>query len=110
MIVTFRSKAAGELIMLGQHALPLMQAAGKTTETLQEDRGVFTTEQLAGAISGIESAIDTARDPHFNEDDPEQAERARQYVGLAQRAHPLLEMLAKAQAKGVAVMWEISGR
>ena len=110
MIVTFRSKATGELIMMGQHAMPLLQAAGKTVDTLQQARGVFTADQLDGAITGIERAIDTSKDPDFNEDDPEQAARAQQYVGLRQRAHPLLDMLAKAQAKGVDVMWEVSGK
>lgn len=110
MIVTFRSKAAGELIMLGQHAKPLMQAAGKSDEILKEPRGVFTAAQLADAIAGIERAIDVSKDPDFNEDDPEQAARAQQYVGLRQRAHPLLDMLAKAKAKGVDVVWEVSGK
>ncbi len=110
MIVTFRSKASGELIMMGQHAMPLLQAAGKTDETVQGARGVFTADQLASAIAGIERAIDSTQDPDFNEDDPEQAARALQYVGLRQRAHPLLDMLGKAQAKGVDVMWEVSGK
>lgn len=110
MIVTFRSKAAGELIMLGQHALPLLEAAGKTVETTQQARGVFTPDQLDSAIAGIERAIDTSKDPEFDEDDPQQAARAQQYVGLGTRAHPLLEMLNKARAKGVDVMWEASGK
>jgi hypothetical protein len=110
MIVTFRSKAAGELIMLGQHAKPLMQAAGKSEEILTEPRGVFTAAQLADAIAGIERAIDVSKDPDFNEDDPEQAARAQQYVGLRQRAHPLLDMLTKAKTKGVDVMWEVTGK
>lgn len=110
MIVTFRSKATGELIMLGHHAKPLMQAAGKPEEILQEPRGVFTAAQLDDAIAGIERAIDVSKDPNFNEDDPEQAARAQQYVGLRQRAHPLLDMLSKARTKGVDVVWEVSGK
>ena len=110
MIVTFRTKAAGELIMLGQHALPLLEAAGKTTDTLNDPRGVFTPEQLPAAIRGIEHAVSIAKEPKFNEDDPAEAAKAKQHVALRQRAYPLLELLQKAQNKGVDVMWEISGR
>jgi len=110
MIVTFRTKATGELIMLGQHALPLLEAAGKSRETLQEERGVFTPEQLPVAIEGIERAINAAREPKFDEDDPAQAAMAKEFVALRQRAFPLLDLLRKAAAKGVDVMWEISGR
>lgn len=110
MIVTFRTKATGELIMLGQHALPLMEAAGKSRETLQQDRGVFTPEQLPAAIEGIERAISQTREPQFDEDDPAQAEKAKEHVALRQRAYPLLDLLRKSEAKGVEVMWEINGR
>lgn len=110
MIFTFRSKATGELIMLGEHAKPLLKAAGKTDETLQQSRGVFTPEQLASAVAGIERAIHGEQAPSFNEDDPVQAAQARQYVSLKQRAQPLLDMLKKADARQVDVMWEIGGR
>src|SRR5690606_23105622 len=106
MIYTFRSKAVGELIMLSQHAQPLLEAAGKSAETARQERGVFTPEQLGAAIGGIERAIRASDDPDFNEDDPEQAARAKQYVSLAQRAQPLLEMLDKANRKQVDVVWQ----
>lgn len=109
MIYTFRSKATGELIMLAQHARPLLEAAGKTSDIAQQQRGVFTPAQLPDAIAGIERAIRASDDPEFNEDDPEQAARARQYVSLAQRAQPLLDMLSKAERKNVDVLWETSG-
>lgn len=109
MIYTFRSKATGELIMLAQHAQPLLEAAGKTRDTATQQRGVFTAEQLAAAITGIERAIHASADPDFNEDDPEQAAKARQYVSLGQRAQPLLDMLRKAERKNVDVLWETSG-
>lgn len=108
MIFTFRTKATGELIMLSQHAQPLLEMAGKALDISMEPQGVFTPEQLPAAIAGIEAALRAAEDPDFDEDDPEEAERARQYVGLGQRAFPLLDMLRKAQAKDVNVTWESS--
>ncbi len=110
MLLTFRSKATGELFMLGEHAIPLLRAAGKSEDTVREARGVFTAEQLPAAIAGIERALRGDQDPDFNEDDPVEAAHARQYVSLKQRAQPLLDMLTKANAKGVDVMWETGGR
>ncbi|GAA5237099.1 DUF1840 domain-containing protein [Verticiella sediminum] len=110
MIYTFRSKATGEFIMLGEHAKPLLKAAGKSGDTVAEARGVFTPEQLPAAIAGIERAIGQSSEPAFDEDDPKERAQAQQYVSLRQRAQPLLDMLRKALDKGVDVMWEVSGR
>lgn len=106
MLYTFRSKAAGEIVMLPRHARPLLEAAGKLPEVAREPRGVFTVEQLDEAIQRLEQLIAGTPPVTFNEDDPEERERARQYVGLDQRAFPVLDMLRKARAQGVDVMWE----
>ena len=106
MIITFRSKAAGEVIMLGQHAKPLLELAGKVVGDTLEKRGVFTPEQLPDAIARIERALNAEKDPNFDEDDPAQAARAAQYVGLRQRAFPLLDLLRRSEQKKVNVTWE----
>jgi hypothetical protein len=106
MIVTFRSKAAGDIIMLGEHAKPLLELAGKSFDGALDTRGVFMPEQLADAIGRIEKALGLQKDPAFNGDDPAQAEQAARYVSLRQRAFPLLDMLRQAQAKNVNVTWE----
>jgi hypothetical protein len=106
MVVTFRSKAAGEVIMLGEHAKMVLELAGKALGDTLPARGVFTPEQLPAAIAGIERAVSREKDPNFDEDDPEEAAMARQYVGLGQRAFPLLDLLRRANAKGVNVTWE----
>lgn len=110
MIYTFRSKAAGEFIMLGQHAKLLLKAAGKSDDTIADERGVFTPDQLAQAIAGLERAIGLSSDPEFDEDNPRDAALAQQYVSLRQRAQPMLDMLRRARDKNVDVMWEVSGR
>lgn len=106
MIFTFRSKAASELIMLGQHAVPVLEIAGKSIGGEVEKKGVFTPEQVPDAIARLERALGTEQAPAFDEDDPAQAEKAAQYVGLKQRAFPLLDMLRAAQKKNVNVTWE----
>lgn len=109
MLYTFRSKAAGEVLMLPIHARPLLEAAGKLPEVARQPRGVFTAEQLDDAIARLQARIATSPVPNFNEDDPDDMARAKQYVGLEQRAFPLLNMLRLARDKGVDVMWEYTG-
>lgn len=109
MLYSFRSEASGEVLMLPRHARPLLEAAGKLPEVAREPRGVFTIEQLDDAIHRLEQLIAGVQPLQFDEDDPEERERARQYVGLDQRAFPVLDMLRKARAQGVEVMWEYQG-
>lgn len=107
MLITFRSKHAGDVLMLSEHAAPLLAAAGKTLGTPFPERGIFTQDQLAPAIAGITEAI--AQSPAVQEDPDEDAlpvHAIAQPVGLKQRAFPLLDMLRKTQAAGGEVSWE----
>lgn len=111
MLIVFRSKSAGDVLMLSQHALPVLQAAGKVSGAEVPERGVFTAAQLDAAISGIEDAMRLSDEPpeHSEEDlarQPDLAHPMRQPVGFRQRAYPLLEMLRAARQHGHDVMWE----
>jgi len=106
MLLTFRSKAAADVLMLSEHALVLLRAAGKSVDPVPE-RGVFTPEQLPAAISGIERAIALAPAPDEQEDeDQPKPHPVSEPVSLQRRAYPLLDMLRRAQEKGVDVVWE----
>ena len=111
MLVTFKSKVSADVLMLSEHALPLLNAAGKQLTEVPE-RGVFTNAQLAGAIAGLEKAISASEpvphdppDSDLDRDEPPVHPISRP-VGLDQRAFPLLDVMRKAQASGDDVMWE----
>src|SRR5690554_6336772 len=115
MLIVFHSKAASDVLMLVEHAQPVLQAAGKDVSNGVPERGVFTPEQLAGAIRGIEAAEsdhpthDHDADEHDHEnEDQEKPHPINRAVGFRQRAYPLLAMLREAQSKGMAVTWEPS--
>lgn len=112
MLMTFRSKAAGEIVMLAQHAQPILEIAGKLKEVSLEPQGVFTPEQLPAAIQRLEAAFVAEPEPETeeapsNSHDDDEDEKPKQYdwVGLRQRAYPLLEMLKAANAAQVNVTW-----
>lgn len=111
MLISFRSKAGSEVLMLSDHAAPLLKAAGKSLPDGFPERGVFTPDQLPQAIAGIEKAVALApkhpedQDKDSDPDAPATHPMSRP-VGLQQRAYPLLDLMKKAQDKGVNVTWE----
>jgi hypothetical protein len=106
MLISFRSKAGAEVLMLSDDAAPLLRAAGKSLPDHFPERGVFVPDQLEPAIAGIQKAVALAHEhPETHEHDPD-ALHAHPMVGLQQRAYPLLDLMKKAQAKGVNVTWE----
>ncbi len=111
MLIVFRSKAAGDILMLSQHALPVLQAVGKASGDQVPERGIFTHAQLQKAIDDLEHAIGLSEDPAEPtekelERQPDLAHPMRKPVGFRQRAFPLLEMLRAALKQGHDVMWE----
>jgi hypothetical protein len=107
MLVTFSSKAAADVLMLSEHAKPILRIAGIMVEDPFPVRGVFSTERLPVAIARIEHAM--APPPAHDDDDNESWSKPNpmsQHVGLKQRAYPLLELLVKANKAGVPVTWE----
>lgn len=107
MLITFRSKSSGEVLMLGKDALQVLKAMGRTYETMPE-QGVITHEQLAPAIANLERAMhsDKVENPipsyededRLKENDEEKPHPVQEPVNLARRAYPLLEMMKAAQA------------
>jgi hypothetical protein len=108
MLISFRSKAGAEVLMLSDHAKPLLRAAGKSVPDAFPERGVFTPGQLGPAIAGIEKAVALAPEhPEDHEDDTHAPKHSMaRPVGMQQRAYPLLDLMRKALAKGVDVTWE----
>jgi hypothetical protein len=111
MLVVFHSKAAAEVLMFSQHALPILKAAGKPyTDTLPE-RGVITRDQLDAAIKGIERAISDDTESDFPDNNDKDNNDAREHpiaqpVSFRRRAFPLLAMLRLSREHDADVIWE----
>lgn len=111
-LVVFRSKAAGEIFMFAETARRILQIIGKP----DAPRGVISAEQIGDALARLTAAIEEEKEQiRQAREAAEQAQRrgeataepAEQPITLAQRAHPLLEMLRAAQKKGVDVTWGV---
>jgi len=110
MLVTFSSKVDADVLMMADHAKMVLKAAGKDISEKIPERGVFTAEQLDGAISKIEHAISNEEPmPEPDEDDEvEETKKTKEFVLLQQRAYPLLAMMRKAKLAQESIMWETS--
>lgn len=109
MLIIFKSKAAGDVMMFGDVAHSLMEIMGKDPG----DKGIVTVEQLPDAIARLKAAVaqDKAERPVADhgervfEKTPEGGKR--EHVSLARRAVPLIELLEFSLKEGEPVVWGV---
>jgi uncharacterized protein DUF1840 len=107
MIYKFKSKAAGDLIMLQPHGDALLRVLGREPA----DQGIIEPAAMDAAIAAIQAAI--------AEDERERAEAERdaaaqgrklpprQGIAPRQRYWPMIEMLRRAQQAGQPIVWGV---
>jgi hypothetical protein len=113
MLVTFKSKAAAEVLMYEEHAKRILDLLGKDVK-----RGVITAAETGAAIARLEAEIEQSKlhsaseniqrdiDAHHGAGDDNDHEPVSA-VSFATRSYPLLEMLRAAQKNGQVVAWGI---
>ncbi len=102
MIYKFRSKATGDLIMLGPQGDQLMRLLGREPAA----RGIIEPAAMAAAIAALEAAVAAEATPAPPADEAAEAAAEKQ-VSLRQRVWPMVEMLRRAQAAEVPVVWGV---
>jgi hypothetical protein len=114
MLVTFKSKAAAEVVMYEVHAKPLLELINKDVKI-----GVITAAEAAHAVAKLEEAVgeskihptteEVKRDvvAHHGDAGSDNDHEPSQHVSFATRAYPLLEMLRAAQKGGNDVLWGV---
>ncbi|RJG04814.1 DUF1840 domain-containing protein [Noviherbaspirillum cavernae] len=114
MLVTFKSKAAADVLMYEEHAKRILDLLHKDVS-----KGILTAAELPDAIARLEAEIAeskkhpeleaTQRDSDTRDgdaDDDNEQERAKT-VSFSTRAYPLLEMMRAAQRDNRDVMWGV---
>jgi hypothetical protein len=103
MIYKFKSKAAGDVIMLGHNGDQVLRIIGKEPAP----KGILEPDAMPAAIKAIEQAIaedDAARQQEADEDGKAPA---RDSISLRQRAWPLVEMMKRAHGAGQDIVWGV---
>lgn len=98
----FKSKATGDLILMGEIGDSILRIIGKTPS----EKGILQAAALPAAISAIQSAIALA------ESEPEHSvaeatDSGPDEVGLRRHAWPLLEMMKSAHSSDEAIAWGV---
>lgn len=114
MLVTFKSKAAAEVMMYEEHAKRILDLLHKDVK-----QGIITAAEAPQAIATLEEEIaESKRHPaseevqrdvtaHHGEDVEDNEHEPVEFVSFATRTYPLLEMLRAAQREHSAVMWGV---
>jgi hypothetical protein len=107
MIYKFKSKAAGDVIMMGPAGDQLLRSIGKEPAA----QGILETAAMPAALAAIEQAIaaeEAARAQAEQEAAAEGRKLApREGVTLRQRVWPMVEMIKRAQADGQDIVWGV---
>jgi hypothetical protein len=107
MLYKFKSKAAGDLIMLEPNGRRVLEIIGKDAGP----KGIVLPEEMPGAISALESAIarEEADQKTAVEDAKAQGKVAPRFdaVSLRQRALPFMDMLKRASQAGKEIVWGV---
>lgn len=107
MIYKFKSKAAGDVIMMGPSGDHVLRIIGKTPAP----QGIIEPAAMPAAISAIEKAIADEEEARRQAEAEAAAEGrklpASDAVSLRQRAWPLVEMMKRASADNKDIVWGV---
>jgi hypothetical protein len=107
MLYKFKSKAAGDLIMLEPNGRRVLEIIGKDPGP----KGIILPEEMPAAIAALEAAI--ARDEAEQKAAVEEAKVKGEVpprfdaVSLRQRAVPFLDMLRRCSQAGKEIVWGV---
>jgi len=107
MIYKFKSKAAGDVIMMGPSGDQVLRIIGKSPAS----KGIIEPAQMPAAIAAIERAIVEDEEARKQAEADAEAQGKtlppRDAVTLRQRAWPLVEMMKRAHADGKDIVWGV---
>ena len=109
MLYKFKSKATADLIMLGEHAEPILRVLGKEVGP----QGIVLSADLQRAIELLEDAIKRhGREPSANTDRSQGADEVVKQEGalavsFGVRAQPMLSMMRQALKEEADIVWGV---
>lgn len=105
MIYKFKSKAAGDVIMMGPSGDQVLRVIGKEPAA----KGIIEPADMPAAIGALEQAVaeDEARRKGNDADADDDKPRHGDGISLRQRAWPLIEMMRRAHAAQENIVWGV---
>lgn len=107
MHYVFKSKAAGDLLMTQAVGSELLRLIGREPAP----QGILEAAALPAALRAIEQALagepNQASPTAADAADPDTDEPGDEAVSLPRRAWPFVEMMKRAQAENVPIVWGV---
>lgn len=107
MLYKFKSKAAGDLIMLEPNGRRVLEIIGKDPGP----KGIILPTEMAAALQALEGAITREEAEHQAAIDEARAKGQVppnfEPVSLRQRAVPFIDMLRRARAADKEIVWGV---
>jgi Domain of unknown function (DUF1840) len=105
MLYKFKSKAGGDVIMLGPNGDQLLKLIGKDSTP----SGILEVAQMPAAIAALEAAVaqdEAVRAQRGAADEAEDAAGAKG-ISLRQRVWPMVELMRRALAADKVIVWGV---
>ena len=103
MIYKFKSKATGDLVMLGPSGDQMLQIIGKSAAP----KGIIESGAMPAAIAALEKAVADDEAERVRAEAEGAPPRRDGTVSLKQRAWPLIEMLRRAHSAEQDIVWGV---
>jgi hypothetical protein len=105
MIYRFKSKADGDVIMMGASGDTVLRLIGKEPAP----QGIIEARALPAAVAALERAVadEEAARREVGAIAPGDGTGPPDKISLRQRAWPLLEMMRRSQREGVDIVWGV---
>ena len=105
MIYKFRSKAAGDTMMLGPQGDQFLRAVGREPSS----KGIIEVAAMPAALAALQQAIeqDDAARAQQTDDEALLEAAGQDPIGLRRRLWPMVEMIRRAQAADEPVVWGV---
>jgi hypothetical protein len=107
MLYKFKSKAAGDLILLEPQGKQFLQLIGKTVQT----QGIIEPQDMPAAIAALQAAIVTqeAEQQAAKEQAKEKGQSAPVFdnISLRQRCKPIIDMLNRCHRAEQPIVWGV---
>lgn len=108
MLYKFKSKAAGDLIMLQPNGRRVLEIIGKDVSAAS---GIILPPQMPAAIAALEAAVvrEEQERQTLLDDAKARGEAPPRFeaVSLRQRTLPFIDMLRRCQKEGAEIVWGV---
>ena len=107
MLYKFKSKATGDVIMLEPQGKQILKIIGKEASA----KGIIEPTKMLAAIDALRAAVqhEEAAQEQAKAQAAQKGEPAPRFegIGLRQRVVPFIDMLQRAHAQDVSVVWGV---